>query len=298
MKNLIFAFGLILYSQIIFAQADVVLSGSCFPGSQVLPYVTDIGGKPAYQIDPGSYGGASTSLEVQWDAGSMVWLVTAGGGAALYSNSTNSALPPSDGWTEVAVFGSCASPSTVSLSGGVFLPVELISFSARMEQSTVQLKWSTASELNNEYFQIEKSNDGDSFKEIGIIEGNGTTTVPQQYSFLDRDLNSSITYYRLKQVDFDGKYEYSNIVSLDRKNQSTNKLKVFPNPFSKSITLNNASGNIALYDLAGRLIKSLPIGDEQGSSISYNLEDLEAGIYMLEMTSPLGERSFKKIIKQ
>ena len=98
-------------------------------------------------------------------------------------------------------------------NGGV--PVELTSFTATSNGKEVILNWSTATELNNQGFEIERSEDNISFNTIGFVPGFGTTTEPKSYSYSDQSVNSGTNYYRLKQVDYDGSYEYSDVVEVE-----------------------------------------------------------------------------------
>lgn len=94
------------------------------------------------------------------------------------------------------------------------LPVELLSFEAEILYNAVEFKWATASELNNDKFEIEESYDGLHFKKIGEVEGNGTSTEQQNYSFKIEKTGNGIFYYRLKQLDFDGQFEYSKVIHV------------------------------------------------------------------------------------
>lgn len=94
------------------------------------------------------------------------------------------------------------------------LPVELVSFKSNSKTNKVELNWNTASELNNEKFLIERSIDGKTYKAIGEKAGHGTTTEPQSYHFMDEHPVAGINYYRLKQMDFDGNFEYSPVESV------------------------------------------------------------------------------------
>ncbi|MGE0562329.1 MAG: choice-of-anchor L domain-containing protein [Flavobacteriales bacterium] len=96
------------------------------------------------------------------------------------------------------------------------LPVNLLGFSAECESGYSKLEWQTASEVNNDYFIVEKSNQTFNFSPIGIVAGNGNSSVINNYEFQDFEVNNSVTYYRLKQVDFNGEFEYSNIVALSK----------------------------------------------------------------------------------
>ena len=118
-----------------------------------------------------------------------------------------------------------------SVTGGCALPVDLISFSAEMSNNIVSLNWSTASELNNHYFDILKSTDGTLFFSIGRDEGHGTSHSIQVYSFVDYDYHRP-AFYKLKQVDFDDQYEYSDVVKVNDNASSADVLKQTSNKFS------------------------------------------------------------------
>ncbi|MEP0368891.1 MAG: T9SS type A sorting domain-containing protein [Cyclobacteriaceae bacterium] len=132
------------------------------------------------------------------------------------------------------------------------LPVDLVKFIIESDEEKVQLKWITASELNNEGFEIQKSLDGENFDEIGFVDGHGTTTDVHTYTFADHDLADA--YYRLKQIDFDGKYEYSPIRYLRHDKSLIQKFEIYPNPTSGAIHIKGALTNYALFDEMGRLL--------------------------------------------
>ncbi|MCF6359224.1 MAG: T9SS type A sorting domain-containing protein [Cyclobacteriaceae bacterium] len=111
------------------------------------------------------------------------------------------------------------------------LPVELLSFNARELDFRIELMWKTASEINNDFFEIQKSPDGELFKKIGQIAGNGTSTQMQSYTFSDFSPVKGIQYYRLKQVDFNGDFEYSSTIILKYSLEIANQLPIlYPNP--------------------------------------------------------------------
>lgn len=100
--------------------------------------------------------------------------------------------------------------------GALLLPVVLLNFTAtEVENSYVRLDWSTAAEINNEGFEVERSMDGINCETIGWVEGNGNSTLINTYSYNDMGAVSGINYYRLKQIDFDGEFEYTYIVSAN-----------------------------------------------------------------------------------
>lgn len=115
------------------------------------------------------------------------------------------------------------------------LPVELIGFTATPDQDGVILKWATASELNNQYFEVQSSLDGKNWSVVAKVDGQGTKTTRTDYQQLDATPYQGISYYRLKQVDFDGKFTYSNIEQVDFRNAI--KLTVSPNPSNGSNTV-------------------------------------------------------------
>ncbi|MCD6366177.1 MAG: T9SS type A sorting domain-containing protein, partial [Bacteroidales bacterium] len=113
------------------------------------------------------------------------------------------------------------------------LPVELLSFTGKLNGSQVDLLWETASEINNDYFTIERSDDAISFESIGRVDGKGNYNGLSSYSLIDFNPLTGISYYRLKQTDFDGKFSYSNIVSINYILPVTviqPAMKLFPNP--------------------------------------------------------------------
>lgn len=121
-----------------------------------------------------------------------------------------------------------------SIGTEVPLPVELVSFIGEFENGTVVLKWKTSSELNNERFILERSVNGIDFVALYAVEGAGTTSVPQEYSYTDQQPINGINYYRLKQIDFDQTATYSRIISVEATDQPGPPITIFPNPSDQS----------------------------------------------------------------
>ena len=118
------------------------------------------------------------------------------------------------------------------------IPVELTSFTATTNGKEVILNWSTATELNNQGFEIQRSTEGEEFFTVGFVNGHGTTTEQQNYSYADRNLDDGKYYYRLKQVDYDGSYEYSDVVEVDFRAFNSYLLEQnYPNPFNPTTTI-------------------------------------------------------------
>jgi len=139
------------------------------------------------------------------------------------------------------------------------LPVELISFEANIEAGTVVLNWLTASELNNDYFTLERGRNVEAFIEIGETPGAGTTNFMQEYRFVDANPLSGTTYYRLRQTDFDGKTTYSQIVEV-RFVYGQASLSIYPNPIVDDVSLllsgfkAHQSVWVKITDVTGRLV--------------------------------------------
>lgn len=131
------------------------------------------------------------------------------------------------------------------------LPVELLDFDAQKIDKTVELNWQTASERNNAGFDLERSGNAGDWEPIGYVEGHGNSNELQQYSYLDKEPVSGYNYYRLKQIDLDGEYEYSSICYVLFTGNTTAGLNVYPNPNSGqfTISINNPAGKRAVLQL-------------------------------------------------
>ncbi|MEL7145702.1 MAG: T9SS type A sorting domain-containing protein [Bacteroidota bacterium] len=164
------------------------------------------------------------------------------------------------------------------------LPVELVSFNAVKEDAGTLLTWLTASELDNDYFQVERSTDGVAFEPIGKVNGNGTTAMAQQYQWMDETVLSGPVFYRLKQVDFDGDYEYSPVVFVEHPAFEGSTL--YPNPSNGQVFLRLVQqipqGSLAyqLLDLSGR-VKEEATSAINGSQAAFDFQHIETGTYYL-----------------
>lgn len=170
------------------------------------------------------------------------------------------------------------------------LPVTLLKFEGRIDGSIASLNWKTASEINNDYFEVQRSSDGKEYIGIGKINGKGTTNVATEYFFEDRSLLKGNNYYRLKQFDFDGKSSYSNVIVLDYDGSTPFNIFLYPNPTNAqniNLELINPSTeylNIRILDMTGRISLQTTISQEElESNISLKAEELKAGVYVVEV---------------
>lgn len=179
-------------------------------------------------------------------------------------------------------------------STGSVLPVQLLGFEANKVKDHVLLTWQTASEKNNAYFEIERSADGEVFETIAPkVKGQGTTQIRHDYAFTDEDAstfaknNGPTIYYRLKQVDVDGTFVYSEIRSIDMVN-SIETMSVQPNPFNEQANVvlqSNQSGKAAIVvtDVKGSVVLSQQSEIIEGYNLLtlVNAEMLQSGMYFV-----------------
>ena len=172
----------------------------------------------------------------------------------------------------------------------------MLSFTAHVRNSEVQLLWSTASEFNNRGFEIERSgNDKNNFVTIGFVDGKGSSTDINYYSFIDNPQLSGVNqlYYRLKQVDFDGTYSYSDIVNVSYDVPAEFVLSQnYPNPFNPSTRISyfvpeESFVSIKVYDFLGREVTTLVNETKSTGSyeLSFDASNLPSGTYFYVMTA-------------
>jgi hypothetical protein len=169
--------------------------------------------------------------------------------------------------------------------GFFVLPINLLSFSGICNMRNVDLKWSTATEINNSYFTIQKSADGISWQSIGRVEGAGNSLMLHIYSFTDR-LQSvdAISYYRLRQTDFAGNNEYGNIIAIEKcLDDGLENLSIYPNPSSGEYNIvftgnKNQVSSTEIFNSIGEKVYQ-----SRGLQSNLNLTDKASGIYFLEI---------------
>jgi hypothetical protein len=212
------------------------------------------------------------------------------GGTVAYNISVSEAgLSPSAGGTVTA--GSCPT-----------LPVELISFKAFVEHNNVRLNWETASEENNAGFEVQRSTDGKNYETIVFKEGNATTVIEQAYFYDDENLRKGQTYYyRLKQIDFDGQFVYTKVVTAILKNESAVLGNFYPNPTSGMTqleyeTTTDVELSVIVYNVTGQeLIRKVRATTVGRNNLNFDFSALRSGTYFVKLQA--GEDSqYQKLI--
>ncbi|HQJ46289.1 MAG TPA: T9SS type A sorting domain-containing protein, partial [Ignavibacteriaceae bacterium] len=169
------------------------------------------------------------------------------------------------------------------------IPVELTSFSAIVSENEVTLNWTTATELNNQGFEIERK--FDSWEKIGYVPGFGTTTESKSYSFTDSKLNEGNYKYRLKQIDYDGAYKYSKELNVEVSMPLEFSLEQnYPNPFNPSTTIKYSIAEdgyikLSVYNLLGEEVTNLVNGQQKAGryEIDFNAGTLASGVYIYRL---------------
>ena len=190
------------------------------------------------------------------------------------------------------------------------LPVELTSFTAFNSKGGVELNWSTATEVNNYGFDVERQilkqvqNDSNGWEKIGFVQGHGNSNSPKDYSFIDQEkVAERSRSYRLKQLDFDGSFHYSDVVSVNNALAKSFKLFApYPNPFNPNTTIKfsiPAASNVSLkiYDIIGNEIANLVNGRKDAGEyeVDFNAKNLPSGIYFSTLRSN-GNTQTQKLI--
>lgn len=184
------------------------------------------------------------------------------------------------------------------------IPVELTAFSAANLNGTVVLNWSTATETNNSGFEIERKSAKSNWKNIGFITGNGTTTEPQAYSFGDKSPAAGVSYYRLKQIDFDGTFEYSREIEVSVGIPTVFAVEQnYPNPFNPSTVINyqiptSEFVSLKIFNVIGKEVATLinkvqPAGEY---SITFDADNLPSGLYLYRLEAGKYSKTMKMML--
>lgn len=209
---------------------------------------------------------------------------------SCHTKADNTALHLFFGGTKAGTEFTCAGSTTE-----IPLPIELLSFTARWNEDayqTVVLEWQTTVEVNNDYFVVEKSADGVRFFSVLKVKGAGNSNQLISYSDYDNApyLEERISYYRLKQIDFDGSFSYSNIIPLQRTTNS-DAITLFPNPATGNITYQIDSPTekemiVTIYNTLGEIVLTSTNSINKGlSKTTIDISSLSFGNYYMQLLS-------------
>ena len=209
------------------------------------------------------------------------------------------ANPASNTVANVVVPASDFYRSWTLVNNSVPLPVELIAFDVTCQQSKVVINWSTATEINNDYFVIEKSADAVNFFEVTTIYGAGNSNTLLDYSYIDKNNSSGVNYYRLKQVDFDGTTTYSQLISMsDCNNEGDLNIQLYPNPAVNNVTLHvqePTNTQISILNDIGQEVFFLDHINQTKTTIS--VAKFSKGIYLVKVQNGQQQKMIK-LVKQ
>lgn len=250
-----------------------------------------------WYVEEAVIGGSSVTLTVQWVAGDELTGFNRGScnvahhDGTTWQGTTNGANSTSGSVYYRSSPSGRTSFSPYALQSNNVLPIELLNFEAILRHSKVDLAWVTGSEINNDYFTVERSLDTENFEFVTEVAGAGNSSKLLSYATVDKNPYKGISYYRLKQTDFDGKYSYSKLMAVNNKNSKNFEFKIFPNPtdgqhvFITSDELNDDKTEVlvVLYDALGKEVYSKIILTDNGSFFTAidSYERLVPGIYFI-----------------
>ena len=187
----------------------------------------------------------------------------------------------------------------------IVVPVELTSFSATTEKNDVNLVWNTATETNNQGFEIQRMNINDTkYEKVGYVEGNGTTTKINRYNFDDKDVLAGNYNYRLKQIDFNGTFEYSGEIEVNITSPSEFSISQnYPNPFIPTSTIQYAIPQtsfvkISIYNILGNEIEVL-VNEEKSPGdyeVIFDATELASGMYFYKLSTGKFSQTRKMVV--
>jgi hypothetical protein len=180
--------------------------------------------------------------------------------------------------------GSYDGSFTLCLDDPSPLPIELVFFSATpIENQRVILEWQTSSEINNAFFTIERSKNGFDWEIVKKIDGAGNSTTLLNYSVFDNNPHKGVSYYRLKQTDFDGQFKYSELKSVNLNLTTKTSIDIFPNPTNKLFTINGSKSELSeirIFNIHGQDVSNLTtMITTNESTITVDLSQVTDGLY-------------------
>ncbi len=261
-------------------------------------------------VEENTAGGSIVNLTLQWNAADEN-ITFAHSACGVFHYTSNA-------WDEPVLFppATVVSPGVYSMSrSGITsfspfgigddvqpLPVEFLDFNASRKSNEVQLIWSTATEINNSYFAVERSADGNNFETIDSVAGAGNSNSIIAYEFTDKNpLKEKVSYYRLRQMDYDGATSYSIVKAVKPVQAAINIGSVYPVPATETVNINldnlqNGSCKVEIYELTGRLLHSGMYKLSAGlQTLNLPTAELPQGTYLLSIRTEFESHSLKLV---
>jgi hypothetical protein len=243
-------------------------------------------------------GGSTSTLAAQRWSPSNYWDAAVGSPSQTYTPNT-----PASNTGRVRITGVSSFSPWVLVDQSAPLPVELVDFSARLIGGSVQLDWVTASELNNDYFTVERTVDAEQFEEVALVGGAGTTNKKNTYSAFDSSPVVGKNYYRIKQVDFDGTFSYSKLITVEV--SDVDVWSVYPNPYENTnellLTVSSLELSkvafVELRDIQGKIVYNTKIPSIETRALKLTPPQLSAGMYLLTVTIDGKRKNIRVVVK-
>lgn len=259
--------------------------GQCMSGTITLNPIGNVNGRPAYQGTGTVSATPGVTVSMYWlDSPDFTWVLDFDG-QPYYQNSCNTTEPPGTGnsscpWDVVSGM-SCTGASPLSITGSGLLPVRFTLFTASQQQHQVELDWKTAVEINNKGFVVERSQEGRNWVPLGFVSGAVNTSVEKSYVFMDPAPFNGKNYYRLVQIDLDGRKNYSAVVDIDISQAGFYRLLHNTGTGLFQVTiLCDQPVELSVSDLSGR--KLLDKKCLQGTHL-LDLSPFSSGVYLLQI---------------
>ncbi len=208
------------------------------------------------------------------------------------------ALPTNDIDLETRPMGLAPEMGADEITG--VLPIKLLDFRGENKQHENYLYWTAVSEINNDYFIVERSNNNEKdFEETGKVKGAGNSNTMMSYEYSDNNYSQGMNYYRLKQVDFDGNYTYSKTISISNGQNNKSIINIYPVPCNQELNYEfysegSSLTNITVTDVLGNVVVQEQIKTKRGIAKSkLNIENLSEGVYFLRMENGTGQSQIK-----
>ncbi len=263
--------------------SDITVPG-VGPGPSVLTFVYDSSVPTVYAY----INGVLTVTQPQAGALNM----TGSDNMKVGGYGTSAGMPAGSLLDEFRFYNRALDAAEVAATWNDPLPVEFTSFTASALNSTVTLQWATATEINNNGFEVERKGSGE-FEPIGFVPGFGTTSEPKSYSFIDAGLQPGSYSYRLKQIDFDGTYSYSDLVEVEIAAPAEFSLdQNYPNPFNPSTVISfklavDSKVSLTVFNILGEKVEQLLNGNLAAGThkINFDASNLQSGVYFYKLNA-------------